>query len=349
MLKREIAVIKANGEVTSRIEAVPELKDNEVLIKVHASLISPGTEMNLPRLRRTTPDPEAQDLTFGYANAGEIIEVKGQVKGLQPGMRVAAMGGGGAKHASYACVPVNLVMPIPDNVSYEEATFACLGATAMHGIHRADARFSEFGAILGLGIVGNLSCQIAQVAGCRMIGWEGLENRLAMASACGIRHTVNFRTADPVEASKALAAPYGLDFAVLAFGGNATDPLQKVMSCMKVSADGHAMGNIVLIGGCKVEVGGGAYSGNLNIKASSRTGAGYHDPAWEYGRDYPGAFVQFTTTRNLDEIIRLIAERRLLVQPMITHRMPLKEVGTAADLLIEHPDQAMGIILQMQH
>jgi threonine dehydrogenase-like Zn-dependent dehydrogenase len=140
-----------------------------------------------------------------------------------------------------------------------------------------------------------------------------------------------------------------LDFAMLAFGGTATDALQQVMKSMKVSADGHAMGRIVLIGGCKVEIGGGAWSGNLDFLASSRTGAGYHDDAWEYGKDYPATFVQFTTQRNLQEIVRLISEKRLLVDPMITHRLPLSEVGQAADLLLNQPNQAMGIILQMKH
>ncbi len=347
MEKRLLAVITPAGEVLAREEQLPELKDNEVLIKVDSSLISPGTEMNAPRMRREKPDPEAKDIYFGYANAGEIIAVKGEVKDLRVGMRVAAMGGG-AKHTNYACVPVNLVVPIPDNLSYEQATFACLGATALQAIHRTEAQLGEYGVVMGLGIVGNLLCQLAQLSGVRVLGWEGYENRIALAHSCGVVSTVNFKSSDPVAVSKVFAAPYGLDFAVLAFGGQATAPMQQVMECMKVSADGHQMGNIVLIGGCKVEIGGGASSGNLNFMASSRTGAGYHDPDWEYGRDYPNAFVKFTTQRNLREIVRLMAEKRLCVEPMITHRMPLSDVAKAADLLLNHPDQAMGISLKMQ-
>jgi threonine dehydrogenase-like Zn-dependent dehydrogenase len=117
---------------------------------------------------------------------------------------------------------------------------------------------------------------------------------------------------------------------------------------MKVSADGHAMGNIVLIGGCKVEVGGGAWSGNLDFRASSRTGAGYHDSAWEYGKDYPDAFVQFTTQRNLKEFINLLVEKKVKVDPMTTHRVYIEDVGDAAELLLNHPEQAVGVILQMK-
>ena len=109
------------------------------------------------------------------------------------------------------------------------------------------------------------------------------------------------------------------------------------------------MGNIVLIGGCKVEVGGGAWSGNLDFRASSRTGAGYHDTAWEHGRDYPAVFCEYNTRRNMHEFLTLLSEKRVKVAPMITHRLPLAEVGAAADLLLEHPDQALGMILEMKH
>ena len=345
-MKRTVAVITPNGEVIARREDVRELKDNEVLIDVECSLISPGTEMNVPRARRITPG--GKDMTFGYANAGTIIKTNGNVKDLKPGMRVAAMGGGFAVHGSVATVPVNLVVPIPDEITFEQAAYACLGVTAMQGVRRADVSLGSYGLVLGLGLVGNLACQLFQAAGARVIGWEGLSNRIKIAKKCGIANTVNFKRADAVETTKAFCAPYGADFAMLAFGGNATEPLQSAMSCMKVSADGHAMGNIVLIGGCKVEVGGGAWSGNLDFRASSRTGAGYHDSAWEYGKDYPDAFVQFTTQRNLREFIQLMVEKRVKVDPMTTHRIYIDDVGDAANLLLDHPDKAVGVILQMK-
>jgi hypothetical protein len=141
-----------------------------------------------------------------------------------------------------------------------------------------------------------------------------------------------------------------MDFALFAFGGEATAAWEQVKSCMKVSADTHAMGRVVLVGGCKITIGGGANSGNLDIRAASRTGAGYKDLDYEYGRtDYPKALVDFTTQRNLREIVQLIAEKRLLVDPMTTHELPLEEIGRAADLLIHSPDQAMGIVMQMKH
>jgi threonine dehydrogenase-like Zn-dependent dehydrogenase len=349
IMKRMAAVIMGNGEVKAIEQEMAELQDNEVVIKVHASLISPGTEMGGVKALREKADPDKEIKAFGYANAGEIIEIKGDCKDLQVGMRVAAMGGGKAEHANYANVPVNLVVPIPDSVTYEQAPYACLGATALQGVRRTVPQLGEYGAVLGGGMVGILASQFYQLSGANVILWEGMEKRIEIAKQCGIKEFANFKTQDTVEITKAFAAPYGLDFGMMAFGGNATETFGSLKDCMKVSADGHEMGRVILIGGCKVEIGGGAYSGNLNILASSRTGAGYHDPEYELGKDYPAAFVQFTTQRNLKEIIRLIDSGRLIVDPMTTHRMPLAEVGKAADLLIDHPESAMGIILQMSH
>jgi threonine dehydrogenase-like Zn-dependent dehydrogenase len=347
-MKRMAVVITGNGKVTTRTEELAKLKNNEVLIKVNASLISPGTEMMCVKNRREKFDPEAKDVNFGYANAGKILEIKGDAKDLKAGMRVAAMGGG-ANHANYANVPVNMVVPIPDNVSYAQAAYACLGATSLHAVRRADIKLGEYGMILGQGIIGNLAAQLSRINGARVIGWEAFQNRIAITKECGIKDIVNFTETDPVTLSKEFAAPHGMDFAIMAFGGPATEAFNSVKECMKVSQDGHIMGNVVLVGGCLVEIGGGAHTGNLNIKIASRTGPGYHDPEYEYGKDYPAAFVQFTTQRNLREIISLISEKRLLVDPMTTHTMPLEKIGEAADLLINSPDKALGIILEMQH
>lgn len=346
MKKRLMAAISGKGEVVVRKVDLPALRDNEARIKVHASLISPGTEMNLVRSRRETPEKKAVFTEFGYANAGEVIEIKGDCKHLKVGMRVACMGGGGAKHTNIANVPVNMMVPIPDKVTYSQAVYACLGATSLQSIYRTRIELGEYGMVLGLGIVGNLAAQLAQLSGARVLAWEALPSRLKIAAKCKIGNTVNFRKEDPVKVSQEFAVPYGMDFAIMAFGGEATAAFEQVKQAMKISSDTHAMGRITLVGGCSINIIGGAGCGNLDIRSSARTGPGYHDKCWEYGQDYPNAFIQFHTNRNLREIIALIAEKRLIVDPMTTHELPLAEVGTAADLLIDSPDKALGIVLK---
>lgn len=348
-MKRKVAVITKNGQAVVMEEDIPEVKEGYAVIKVHASLISPGTEMNLVKQRRKSPEAGAEDTPFGYANAGEIIEVKSKHGELKSGMRVTAMGAGYALHANYAVVPVNLIVPIPDDVSYADAAYACLGATALQSIRRTSPQLGEYGAVLGAGIVGNLAAQFAQLSGARVILWEGMKSRINIAAQCGLMNTVNFKEDDAVKKTQEFCSPYGLDFAVFAFGGEATRTLDQIKQCVKQSPDTHEMGRVVLVGGCTVSLQGGAASGNLNILSSARTGPGYHDPVYETGKDYPSALIQFTTQRNLSEIVKLISEKRLKVSPMTTHVVPLEDVGKMTDILVDTPEKGQGIVLEMKH
>ena len=347
-MKRIVGATFYNGQLGVVEEEMQDLRENQVLVEVHASLISPGTELNTAKkLRKTPAETTFEPWKFGYSNAGIILEVKGDCKTLKPGMRVACMGTE-AKHANYVAVPVNLVVPLPDDVTFEQGTFLSLAATSLQAVRRTDVKLGEYGAVLGQGIVGNLAAQLYHINGARVIGWETMAIRREIARKCGF-NTIDFLNEEPVEPTKAFAEPYGLDFALFAFSGDAEKAFMDIKKCMKVSADGHAMGNITLVGGCRVPVDGGAASGNLNIKVSARTGAGYHDPNWEYGKDYPAVFVQFTSQRNACELVKLIQEKRLLVDPLITHRFPLEKINEAGDVLIDHPDQALGVILTMKH
>jgi threonine dehydrogenase-like Zn-dependent dehydrogenase len=342
-----VAVITPAGRLAVREQEIPALKDGQVLVQVRASLISPGTEMAGVQARRDKPDPEAKDQPFGYANAGVVLAVRGDCRGLAPGMRVACLGSGAALHADHAVVPSNLVQALPEGVTFEQGCYACLGATALQSVRRADPRLGEYGLVIGLGIVGNLAAQLGALCGARMAAWETIPFRIGIARACGIGDCFDATAVDAVAATRALTAGYGLEFAIFAFGGSAARAYESTGKCMCQSEDGHMMGRVVLVGGCELTLKGGAWNGNIDIRVSSRTGPGYHDPAYELGRDYPKVFVPFDTRRNVAEILRLIAERRLQVEPMTTHRMPLERCDEAADLLLAAPDSALGVIFEM--
>lgn len=346
--QRVAAVITTDGRVVIAEQPVPDLQEGEALVRVQSSLVSPGTELSVIRARREKHDPEAEPFTFGYGSAGDIVDLRGKAAGLAVGMRVAAMGGGYAVHGNYACVPVNLLTPLPDGISYAEGAYTCLAATALQSVRRTVPQLGEFGAVLGLGIVGNLATQLYQLSGARVIAWEGLAARIAAAARCGIRTACHIETEDAVETTRRFA-PRGLDFANMAFGGRADDAFKQVMSCMKVSADTHAMGRIVLVGGCHINLSGGAHSGNVDVRASSRTGPGYRDGAYEHGRDYPAALVPFTTRQNMVELVALLAEGRLVVSPMTTHTIPLAELPSMVDALLDQPGSALGVVLTMPH
>lgn len=344
-MQRKVAIITGDGRVALQTEALPPAGPQDITIQVEASLISPGTELSMIASRLANPQPDAKPQPFGYACAGVVLKVPDHVTDFTPGQRVVAMGAGKALHAEIVQVPRNLVIPIPDDLPASEAVYACLGATALQAMRRAGPTLGEYGLVLGLGIVGNLAAQLSQLAGARVAGWDGLPGRRHLAAACGIATVFDHAAADTIEKTTAFAAPYGMDFALFAFGGNATPAYEAVKQVMKLSADGHRMGRIVLVGGCQVQIEGGAPGGNLDVLVASRTGPGYHDPAWEEGASYPAVFVPFTTGRNLREIVTLLAEKRLKVTPLTTHEMPLAEVAEATELLSNQPDKALGIVL----
>ncbi|NUP99286.1 MAG: zinc-binding alcohol dehydrogenase [Armatimonadetes bacterium] len=323
----------------------PEPKPGEVLVEMRASAISPGTELGGVKGRRENPS-DAPPRVFGYGNAGVVKGFGEGTEGLyeldQP---VACMGGGYAEHATWCAVPINMCVPIPTGVSFEAAAFTCLAATALHAVRRGEVVLGQHVAVFGLGPVGQFALQLARVGGAHVLGLDRLANRLEVATACGAHRVVNNTTEDPVAVAAEFTRGYGLDVGILAFGGEGTAALNQAYQMMKLAPDTHRWGNIVAVGGVKVQAHLAAGLGNVDLRSSARPGPGYHDKAWEHGDHYPDVFVEWTTKRNLEECLQFMAQKRLLVEPMITHRGPISEAPELCEELISRPDSAIGVIL----
>jgi threonine dehydrogenase-like Zn-dependent dehydrogenase len=343
--KRRVAAVCGDGHIRLIEQDVPALRPGAVLVEVHASLVSPGTELNgwhSLRVRREEPKPDAKPRPFGYANAGVVLKVGEGVKELAPGQRVCCMGGGYALHTDYALVPHNLCVPLPDGVSFERGSYGHLAATAVHALRRGAPEFGEWACVVGLGLVGQLCAQVYRLAGNFVIGWEGLAFRRQVADRCGIDATVAIGEEDAVAATRQFTGGEGLDAAVIAFGGDATETIPALEKAMKCSPDGHPMGRIVIVGAAHF-----AYTDtltNMDIRRSSRPGPGYHDEAWEYGPDYPPVFMRWTTRTNLALSLRLIAEGRINVDPLTTHTIPLADVDEGVSAALDDPDSILGVV-----
>jgi threonine dehydrogenase-like Zn-dependent dehydrogenase len=248
-------------------------------------------------------------------------------------------------HTDYARVPHHLTAHLPERVTFSQGAYAMLAATALHALRRGDPDFGAFAAIIGLGLVGQLSAQIHKLAGCYVIGWDIIEFRTATARKWGIDETVVVGAEDPVAKTHAFTDADGLDNAVFAFGGDAERAMESVLKCMKVSPDGHPMGTIVFVG-----QGSFRYTSrltNIDIRRASRTGPGYHDEAWEYGADYPPVFMRWTTRTNIALCLRLIAEGKLNVDALTTHTIPLEDVDAGISDIIAEPDEILGVVFKM--
>ncbi|OGS22273.1 MAG: hypothetical protein A2252_06845 [Elusimicrobia bacterium RIFOXYA2_FULL_39_19] len=345
-MKRLSVMLDGYGKISVDEQEVPKITDNDVLVEVHASLISPGTEMGDVKCFRDKPDPNFKKIPFGYSNAGIVLEAGKNCKRLKKGMRIASMGNKYAQHSSHNIAAQNMCVPIPDNVSFEDATFACLGATALQSIRRAELEFGENVLVAGLGIIGNFAGQLARYSGCHVIGMDLFELRKELSMKTGFDKVIDPKKEDMIKACAEFTKGRGIDCAFICLGGDGTELLKNIYKTISIAPDTHRWGRIVIPGGVQITTTFAAALGNVDLRSSARTGPGYFDPAYEQGADYPAVFVPWDTQRNLEEIVRGIAEKKLSVNPMISHRFPLAKAADACDLLIEHPDQSLGVILQ---
>ena len=346
--QRMVAAVMGNGHIGLIKQPVPEVKKGAVLVQVRASLVSPGTELGgWPQLLAELQNPKKDfaPRPFGYANAGVVLKAGEGVEDLKAGDRVACMGGGYALHTDYAVVPHNLCVRLPDGATFEQGAYAHLAATAMNALRRAQPEFGEYFSIVGMGLVGQLTAQLLQRNGCYVIGWDTVESRLKIARKWGVTGVAHVGKQDEIAVTAAFTEGKGLDGSVFAFGGNGKKAYDQTVLCLKKSPDGHRMGRIVVVGGVQMEM---AWSpANCDVRMAARTGPGYHDEPWEYGPDYPGVFMRWTTKTNLQLCVRLMCEGSLETDCLTTHRIPLKDVDAGIAKIIAKPDRILGVVFTM--
>ncbi|HUS81441.1 MAG TPA: zinc-binding dehydrogenase, partial [Armatimonadota bacterium] len=165
------------------------------------------------------------------------------------------------------------------------------------------------------------------------------------ATTGGARLAIDPRESDPIPETRHATLGRGLDCAFIAYGGEGTETFRQIVDCMKVSPDTHQMGRIVIVGGFEFHHQWAAALGNLDVRSAARTGPGFLDPRYEEGEDYPPVFVQWTTQRNLEECLRLMSEGRLKMDAIISHRFPMSRAPEAVDLIAEHSDHCVGVVI----
>lgn len=342
----------------------------QVLVRVRASAVSAGTERMLVDFAksgllgkaRRRPDLVRQilrkarrdgilttlraaqgrleaPLPLGYSCAG-IVEALGEgVEDFAVGDRVACAGAGYANHAEFAAVPENLCARLPQGVSWEEAALTTLGAIALQGFRLSDAKLGETVAVIGLGLLGQITARLAKAAGCRVFGVDLDEARLQVARAAGVE-AVQRAGAEP--AGAAFTDGRGFDAILIAADGATNDPIDLSAALARERGVIVAVGNVLL--GVSRDA---FYRKELTLKVSRSCGPGRYDPAYEEGGlDYPYAYVRWTEQRNMAEFVRLLSSGALGLDSIITHRLPIAS-GTDAYALISGGDRsALGVVLE---
>jgi predicted dehydrogenase/threonine dehydrogenase-like Zn-dependent dehydrogenase len=309
---------------------------------------------------------------LGYSCVGEIVDLAPDVHDLIIGDYVAC-GGSAASHAEVVAVPKNLCAKLPfqgqtggrnqgsgikseesrnrgqNTAAFDEylkqAAYNTLGAIALQGIRQADLRLGETCAVIGLGLLGQLTTIMLEGSGVIPIGVDVDPAMVEFASAHDLAHV--FLREDPgIEAKiRDCTGGMGCDAVVITAGSESLDPINFA------GAIARKRGMIVVVGAVPTGFDRDPhfYKKELTIRMSCSYGPGRYDPGYEEkGRDYPAGYVRWTENRNMQAFQELIYREKINISHLTTHVFKLEEAPAAYDLILEKTEPYVGILIEYE-
>lgn len=273
------------------------------------------------------------------SSASGVVTSSGAQAGVQIGSRVACGGAGVANHAEYNVVPRNLMVPIPESVSFEDASFVTIGAIALQGVRQVAPTIGERVAVIGLGLIGQLTVQILKANGCDVLGTDIDPWKLDLAQELGADEAV---LPDAfVSAGKQLSRNRGVDAVIITAATQSEQPINDA---------GHVSrrkGRVVSVGITNLNVPRDLYYyKELELRLSHAYGPGRHDPLYEQkGIDYPFEYVRWTEQRNFEAFLRLVETGKVTPSRLVTHRFVFEDAVSAYEMLTSGEEKYLGILL----
>jgi predicted dehydrogenase len=276
---------------------------------------------------------------LGYSGAGIVAEKHPTVTDLEIGERVA-YGGEGTGHAESILTGRKLVARIPDAVPFEQACFATLGSIAMNAVRTSDIGLGDVVAVIGLGLVGQLTVQLAKVQGAVVVAIDLRPERAELAKKLGADHTVSGSAV--LESILAITNGRGADRVIVCAASKSPAPAQLALQLCR------DRGRLIIVGAVGMEFPwNDMYLKEVQLFMSRAYGPGSYDPEYEkHGRDYPIAYVRWTENRNMEEFLRLLETRRIDVDPLVTHRYALQEAPQAYQTILAPNSTSLAVLLR---
>lgn len=361
-----------SGKVFLKDVPAPTVGPKNIAVQVRTSCVSVGTEMagikmsGLPLYRRALKQPHHAKralqlmkdqgvmrvykqirgkldagMPIGYSAAGVVVAVGSGVEGFEVGDRVACAGAGIANHAEVIDVPVNLAVTIPDGLGFENAATVTLGAIAMQGVRRASPTLGETVVVIGLGILGQITAQLLEANGCRVIGTDIDEKRIAVALENGMDIGLDPKDGDIVERIIKLTDGYGADAVIItAASSSSAIVAQAFQSCRRKA-------RVVAVGDIGLDIArSDIYTKELDFLISTSYGPGRYDARYEEGgEDYPIAYVRWTENRNMAEYLRLLATGRISLANMMQEPYDIGQAEQAYAALSGDGEKPLLVIL----
>jgi len=370
---KQVSQSMKDGRIEVLDVPMPTLRPQGALVRTAWSLISAGTEgakvdlgqKSLLAKARSRPDQVKQVVDkvrsegvlrtyrtvkarleeqnpIGYSSAGVVTQLGELAAGLTVGDLVACGGGDYANHAEYAYVPATLCARVPEGVGLDEAAFATVGAVALQGVRQSGVTVGDRVAVIGLGLVGQLTVQLVRAAGCEVAGADLDDGRCAAVAAYGAVAATSATGAVAAQELLAAAGGVGFDAVIVAAGTKSNAPIELAG---EIARD---RGTVVVVGDVGMQVPRAPfYEKELTLKLSRSYGPGRYDPLYEeMAIDYPLGYVRWTEQRNMAEFLRLIAEGRVGVKPLITHRYAVDDAAQAYAAITDPASGSLGVLLE---
>lgn len=351
----------------------PVLGEGQVLVKCHYSVVSAGTEgstvgtarKNYLAKAKERPEQFKQVVDslktkgpvqtyravmkkldayspLGYSCSGEVVEVAEGVKGFAVGDLVACGGAGYANHAEYVSVPANLCVKLPEGASLERAAYNTVGAIALQGIRQADLRLGESCVIIGLGLLGQLTCLMLRASGVRTFGVDIAPHVVDIArERCADEA---YTTGEPglLQKIEEFTGGVGADAVIIAAATSSDDPINLAGQVMRKK------GRVIIVGRVPTNYEPDPYyKKELDLRMSCSYGAGRYDINYEEkGIDYPVGYVRWTENRNMQSFQELVASGRIDLDYLTTHRFELDEAPAAYDMIMTKNEPYLGIVIK---
>lgn len=365
-------LLKASGEIEVLEVPIPPRRVGTVLVRNAYSTISAGTEgasvssrrglmafaekclRSRDRLSdvwqlvqttglRATWDSVRSKLAgysaLGYSCAGYVVETADEGAPYKVGDRVACMGAQYASHAEYVAVPYNLTARVPDGVDLREASLSALACIALQGVRRLDATPGETVVVIGLGLIGQLTCQLLNALGYKALGMDIRPGRARDAKRYGAFDAWNSAEVDSVKRVMAITEGIGADGVVICAATKARGILDLASDlCRK-------RGRVSVVGDVGMDADRSKmYQKELEVRLSCSYGPGRYDRSYEEGgNDYPIGFCRWTEKRNLELYLDLLARRRLRVGEL-PHELLSVERAVDAYAAIKKPGRGSYIV-----
>lgn len=357
----------------------PSLASGCVLVRNHYSLISAGTESSTVRTARKGLIGKAKERPqqvqqvvdvlrnhgiiqtyrsvmkkldalspLGYSCVGEVLEVARDVLHFQLGDHVAC-GGITACHAEIVAIPVNLCVKINLNSGLDTekhlkmAAYNTLGAIAMQGVRQADMRLGESCAVIGLGLLGQITCSLLRASGIRVIGLDIDEAAVVSAREHSADVAYVTGSAGVTSSISDFTQGLGCDSVIITAGTTSLGPINFAGEIAR------KRGRVVVVGAVPTGFDREPhyYRKELELRMSCSYGPGRYDINYEEkGIDYPPAYVRWTENRNMLAFQELIRSGRIDLSFLTSHEFSLEDAPQAYDMIVNRSESFSGILIK---